>query len=324
MAQVEELLGGLLIQRVHWQYGQGGGVEARGYVGAQADDEPDGAAGEPASHESAHLGAGGVQPLAVVEHEEQGFVRRGEREQVEHGDAEGHDRGGCALIPAEDDVEHSPVHVVQAIDVGQQRVQELVQTGERELRLGLDPGRADHPVVLAGRQLGGMVQQGALADARLAPQHKSLASRGRHELVQHVLFACAAEHGPDDGLHTSPTVFPVEAQERGYVAPPHHGCAAGVRPVTCGCGAVSWWKRGSVVTCRRLPPTSHLGPHTRRVDVSGDLVTRFGRKGSCCSHFPGCVRAPTRGSTHVLWDPDHPAVTMAGRRKGSHFTRRHT
>src|SRR5690348_16587121 len=61
-----------------------------------------------------------------------------------------------------------------------------MQPGERQLHLGLDASRADDPAVMrGGRQ---MVQQGALADSRLAAedQHPALArAYAGNESFQH-------------------------------------------------------------------------------------------------------------------------------------------
>jgi hypothetical protein len=69
VVQVQELLGHLLRQRGDRQFRQRGRVEAGGHAGAQTDDELHRASGQPAPHETAHLGAGGVEPLAVVEYQ---------------------------------------------------------------------------------------------------------------------------------------------------------------------------------------------------------------------------------------------------------------
>ncbi len=56
------------------------------------------------------------------------------------------------------------------------RAQQLVQAGERKLRLRLDPGGPQHPQ--AGGVLGRVVEQGRLADAGLAAEHERRAGAG--------------------------------------------------------------------------------------------------------------------------------------------------
>jgi hypothetical protein len=159
----------------------------------------------------------------------------GEGEQVEDGDPEGHDRRRSVLASAEDDVEDPPVRAVQPVEVVEQRIQELVQPGERQLRLGFDARRPDHPVLFGRREFDDVVQQSALAHPCVTAQDESPPLGRRHERRQHLLLALAADHGPDDRLH-APTPFTAEparpgrsrvraygsrqAQGRGYVVGP--------------------------------------------------------------------------------------------------------
>ena len=54
-----------------------------------------------------------------------------------------------------------------------------MQTGVRQIRLGLNPGRSQHPEPMPAGQLPGLVQQGRLPDSCVTPddQHTTLLGR---------------------------------------------------------------------------------------------------------------------------------------------------
>nr|WP_248003305.1 hypothetical protein [Streptomyces sp. RLB1-33] len=128
--------------------------------------------GQAAGDEPAHLGALRVEPVRVVDDHQQGYVSGGQRQQIEYGDAQGHHGGRLARRTPEHGVEGGPGDPVEAGGPREQRVQQLVQARERQLRLGLHSGRADDAVSERGGVRGGGVQQDALADARLAAQQQ--------------------------------------------------------------------------------------------------------------------------------------------------------
>ncbi len=78
------------------------------------------------------------------------------------------------------------------------RPQQLVQPRERQLRLGFDPGAREHPHPLGPRHR--VLQQGGLADPRLAPHDEGAAARlpGRIEqaIDRLALALTAQQHGP--------------------------------------------------------------------------------------------------------------------------------
>ena len=59
----------------------------------------------------------------------------------------------------------------QIIDVGQQRTEQLMQAGERQLRLGLHPNAAQHPAASAPRRNLCGPQEAGLAYAGLPENH---------------------------------------------------------------------------------------------------------------------------------------------------------
>ncbi|GAA1225320.1 hypothetical protein GCM10009665_14600 [Kitasatospora nipponensis] len=176
------------------------GVEPRGDVAADRHEEFDSrAAGEPAADEPADVGAGVVQPLAVVDDEQQRPLLSRRAQQVEDDDAEVHDRRRPAGRPTEHGVERQAggagrPSVPELPAVREQRVEELVQTGVGQPGLRLDPGGAYHQVAVPGRELRRQVEQGALADARLSPEHQGLSVGGPHERGQPRPLAVPTDH----------------------------------------------------------------------------------------------------------------------------------
>ena len=82
-----------------------------------------------------------------------------------------------ARPPAEREraLERERVRLGDLVEHRQRRAQQLEQRGERDLRLGLDAARAQHPH--PGRSLGRVVEQNRLADPRLSHQRERRARR---------------------------------------------------------------------------------------------------------------------------------------------------
>ncbi|KDN82302.1 hypothetical protein KCH_59370 [Kitasatospora cheerisanensis KCTC 2395] len=179
------------------EFGQRGGVEPGRQVRPDRDQQPYRPARQPAADEAAHVGAGVVQPLPVVEDQQQRPLLGGPGQQAQHRDAERHHRRRLARPPAEHGVEHRPGRVVQPRDLAEQRVQQVVQPGVRQPGLHLDARRPDDRRTLPLRHRRGVPQQRALADARLAPQHQRPPRGGRHERRQFRLLLRAAHHRGD-------------------------------------------------------------------------------------------------------------------------------
>lgn len=76
----------------------------------------------------------------------------------------------------------------------EQRVEELVQPGVRQAALRLDPGGADDQLPVLGREPRRQVEQGALADAGLAPEDQGLSVGGQDEHGQPRPFAVPTDH----------------------------------------------------------------------------------------------------------------------------------
>jgi len=125
-----------------------------------AADEPDGGA------------AGAVQPVQVVDDDEQRAARCRLAEQgqrcVQHRQAF-RSRAGAK---AERDLQRQPAGTRETAQIAGQRADELVQAGEADVRLVLHPAAPDHLEPGGGGHLRRRGQQGRLADAGLARQQQ--------------------------------------------------------------------------------------------------------------------------------------------------------
>ena len=75
-------------------------------------------------------------------------------------------------VQSEGRVEHGTLRRGQVRHAEPQRAKQLVQARERQMRLGLHPGRDQHREAAFARELSGHGQEPGLADARLSGQHE--------------------------------------------------------------------------------------------------------------------------------------------------------
>jgi hypothetical protein len=137
------------------------------------DENGDGLRVQPARSDCQHLGRRLVEPLGVLDDAQERLLFGDVGQEAENGEAHekaircgarGQPEGGAqrvALGPRQmlEPVEHLPT--------------ELMHTGERQLYLGLHAGDARDAE--AGRGLDGVVEEGGLADSRLAAEHQHAA-----------------------------------------------------------------------------------------------------------------------------------------------------
>ncbi|GAA2989672.1 hypothetical protein GCM10010519_24300 [Streptomyces lactacystinicus] len=109
-----------------------------------------------------------VEPVHVVDQAQQRLFRDGLGQQRQRGQADQIAVGRRPGDHAERRGERLALRIRQRVEAGQERAQQPVQGREAQLRLGLHPGRTDHPQVRRG--LGQVVEQPGLADAGLADQ----------------------------------------------------------------------------------------------------------------------------------------------------------
>ena len=108
--------------------------------------------------------------MHVVGEDDDETLLRERRQQAERRRAHQVGLGGAGGRQPERGLERGALRPGQAPELAEHGPQQLVEAAEGDLDLGLDAARAQHRGAL--RHGGGVVQQGGLADARLAAQHE--------------------------------------------------------------------------------------------------------------------------------------------------------
>ena len=195
--QVHQRARGLLAERRHGLAGQVVRPEEVAVVATHGGQESDPRAAQPAHHEADDLGARPVQPRQVVDDEQHRGLRGDPAQQHQHGGGDNEPVGCLALPQPESDLQRVAVRLAEFVDARQHGEQQLVERGEAQLRLELAARGAqdDQPALRRGGR--GGVQQGGLAQARVAGEQERAAPGGDlvEEAGQLVQFAVAADQG---------------------------------------------------------------------------------------------------------------------------------
>ena len=164
---------------------------------AHREHEPERLGPEPAGDEGERLRRGAVEPLRVVHHTQQRPVLCRVGEQAQDREADEEPIWSVAAAQAERGAQRVALRAGKPVDPIHERGAQLLQPRERELHLRLDArgvrdaasGRAPHEVL----------QQRALADARLTAQHQRPARAGAHardQLIQRRALVAPAKQPP--------------------------------------------------------------------------------------------------------------------------------
>lgn len=160
-------------QAAQAQFGQAveDGACAAGFTHGKQKSDP--VRVKPAGDEGEDLGRLLVEPLSVVDDAQDELPFGRLREHGQRGQADQESVGRVAGEQPERRSQGVALRLRQALQVRQERNEQLVQGGEAELDLRLDPHLPDDPEV---RGRGGHVpEQRGLADAGLAPDDERLA-----------------------------------------------------------------------------------------------------------------------------------------------------
>ena len=134
--------------------------------------------------ERQRLRRGPVQPLRVVDHTQKRPLGGHLRQQAQHGQADQEPIRRRARFQAERGAQGGPLRLRQPVQTIQHRPAQLMQRGEGQFHLRLDPDRPGHPQVR--RLLDHVIQQGGLPHACFAPHDQHRAAPGTHLLEQPV------------------------------------------------------------------------------------------------------------------------------------------
>ena len=147
-----------------------GPVEKRRVAVADRDQDRDRVGHQPAEREQQRLRARAVEPVGIVDQDRHGALLGVRREQAEGGRPDREPLLSRAAPQRERTFERNSLWLRDPIEHRQRRPQQLEQSGERNLGLGLDPARAQdaHPGGAGSR----VVEQRRLPDPRLPHQRK--------------------------------------------------------------------------------------------------------------------------------------------------------
>ena len=166
---------GVGVEPAHLELGDLARLEAPIAAVARREQHHDPLGVEPTSDEHQRVGRRGIQPLSIVDEAQHRTRLRqlGQQRQARDRDQE-------AILPRplpqpERSLQRCGLRLREPLEQVQRRSHELMQPGERQLGLRLDPARRQHLHV--ARPLPRILQQRRLAHARLAPQDQRAAAR---------------------------------------------------------------------------------------------------------------------------------------------------
>ena len=122
-----------------------------------------------------HLGRGPVEPMRVIDHDQQWPRRRALGEHAEGCQADQEDVRRIALDDAEGDVQRSALRIRKLTQAVEEWQQELMKRSKGQPRLRLGPRRRHHGRTLLVRTLRRRLQERRLADAHLSTHHQGAA-----------------------------------------------------------------------------------------------------------------------------------------------------
>jgi hypothetical protein len=180
------------------QLGQPGRVEMPRVTLARPDEHGDRIGLQAPGDEDERVGGGAVEPVRVVDHAEQWLRIGRRREQAEHGHRDDEAILDAVRGQAEGAAQGGSLDVGELVGEVEDGPQHLVQSGERQLGLGLDAGAREHAHPPGACH--GALQQRGLADARLAAQDEDAAARAPGPVEQAVdrraLALSPQQHAP--------------------------------------------------------------------------------------------------------------------------------
>ena len=133
---------------------------------------------DPPGHEAEDVGRRAVEPPHVLDHDQRPAGRRPLAHEGESGDGDRHDVRHVGVLAAEGPEQCGPQLGRQVVDVPEDRIQELVQAGEREVRLGRHSGGGQHGAAAGPGLVGERVDEGGLPDPGVPVQENAGAPPG--------------------------------------------------------------------------------------------------------------------------------------------------
>ncbi len=131
---------------------------------------------DPPGHEAEDVGRRAVEPPHVLDHDQRPAGRRPLPHEGESGDGDRHDVRHVGVLAAQGPEQCGPQLGGQVVDVPEDGVQELVQAGEGEVRLGRHAGGGEHGAAAGPGLAGERLDEGGLPDPGV-PVHRTQVPR---------------------------------------------------------------------------------------------------------------------------------------------------
>ena len=171
----EDSAGGSAVESADLELGQVRFGYRRGEPCAEREDERDALGVEPARDEAQSFRRWPVEPLGVVHHGQHRTRFGGGRQQSEGRAVDPQRLGLSGRTQRHRRAQGVALRARQPIQAIEERAQQVCQTTEGEVRLGLDRSHGEHLASRSGRLLSHPAHKRALADPRLPAQHEHAA-----------------------------------------------------------------------------------------------------------------------------------------------------
>ncbi len=189
----EQRRGRGVVQRFQLELGEVASLECPTLFGSHRQERRDAIRVKPPDGERERVGRAAIEPVRVVDEQQQRALLCSESEQRQRSDADREPRG-LALDDPEGGTEPRRLRRREEVEPVEEGTAELVERRERDLRLRLDAAGAND--VEVGRFRGCVLEQGGLADPRLADEDECLtgpSARVRQQLVDPTLCRSSSD-----------------------------------------------------------------------------------------------------------------------------------
>ena len=172
---VDQRLSRRRVEPAQLQLGEPGCLEVANVALASAEKHDDAFRFEPPGDEDERVCGCVIEPLSIVDQAQERLIFRGLGEQAQDRERDEEAVLASPRCQAERSTEGGSLRLRKTLDVLENRADDLVQGGERELRFRFHPGAAEH--AHAGGLVARVLQERRLADARLAGDDEDGAAR---------------------------------------------------------------------------------------------------------------------------------------------------
>ena len=194
--QLEERARRAVVQAGEDEVREPGLVEIARHAGADREEQDHRLHLQPSREERQHLGRRPVEPMRIVDDEQQRCPRRALGEHAEGRQTDQEGIGRIALGVAKSDVERPALRIRKVVQAIEERKQQPVEPPEGEPRLGLRRRRRHDRGASLVRPAPSRLEQSRLADSRLTTDHQG--APAPLDLIDHPVEALQLRIAPEE------------------------------------------------------------------------------------------------------------------------------